>query len=61
MLMHGHRLSWFAQDAFFQPYIPLQQMDMMKDTPGWLCGSTNTIVTQSKDIDLLVNVRPTIV
>ena len=44
------------QDAFFQPYLPLQQLDMLKDTAGWLCGSTNSIVTQQKEIDLLVNV-----
>ena len=29
---------------------------MLKDTGGWLCGSTNSIVTQQKEIDLLVNV-----
>ena len=29
---------------------------MLKDTAGWLCGSTNSIVTQQKEIDLLVNV-----
>jgi hypothetical protein len=30
---------------------------MMNETRSWLCGSTNSIVTQSKEIDLLVNVR----
>jgi hypothetical protein len=44
------------KDAFFQPYLPLQQLDMLKETKGWLCGSTNSIVTQQKEIDLLVNV-----
>ena len=44
------------QDAFFQPYLPLQQVDLLKDTQSYLCGSTNTIVTQQKDIDLLINV-----
>lgn len=29
----------------------------MKDSQSWLCGSTNTIVTQQKEIDLLVNVQ----
>lgn len=24
---------------------------------SWLCGSTNSIVTQQKDVDLFVNVR----
>lgn len=46
-----------SKDAFFQPYLPLQQLDMLKDTGCWLCGSTNSIVTQQKEIDLLVNVR----
>ncbi|EIN12866.1 hypothetical protein PUNSTDRAFT_50093 [Punctularia strigosozonata HHB-11173 SS5] len=53
----GLPLDLFGKDAFFQPYIPLQQMDMMKDTPSWLCGSTNTIVTNSKEVDLLVNLE----
>lgn len=30
---------------------------MLKDTQSWLCGSTNTIVTQQKEVDILVNVR----
>lgn len=44
------------QDAFFQPYLPLQQLDMLKDSQSWLCGSTNSIVTQQKEVDLFVNV-----
>lgn len=52
----GLPLDVFGKDAFFQPYIPLQQLDMIKDTGSWLCGSTNSIVTQQKVIDLLVNV-----
>ncbi|TRM63898.1 transport protein Avl9-domain-containing protein [Schizophyllum amplum] len=42
----GFPLDIFGKDSFFQPYIPLQQLDMLKDTPTWLCGSTNSIVTQ---------------
>lgn len=53
----GLPLDVFGKDAFFQPYIPLQQLDMIKETKSWLCGSTNTIVTGQKEIDLLVNVR----
>lgn len=52
----GLPLDVFGKDAFFQPYIPLQQLDMIKETGSWLCGSTNSIVTQQKEIDLLVNV-----
>jgi hypothetical protein len=54
----GLPLDVFGKDAFFQPYIPLQQLDMIRETKSWLCGSTNTIVTGQKEIDLLVNVRP---
>ncbi|KAJ3554364.1 hypothetical protein NP233_g12437 [Leucocoprinus birnbaumii] len=55
MAFMGLPLDVFGKDAFFQPYLPLQQLDMIKDTPSWLCGSTNSIVTQQKDIDLLVD------
>ncbi|KAF8651950.1 hypothetical protein AX16_004593 [Volvariella volvacea WC 439] len=57
MAYTGLPLDLFGKDAFFQPYIPLQQTDILKDTPSWLCGSTNTIVTQQKEIDLLVNIE----
>jgi hypothetical protein len=30
---------------------------MIKETKSWLCGTTNSILTQQKEIDLLVNVR----
>jgi hypothetical protein len=41
----------------FQPYLPLQQMDMLQ-AHSWLVGTTNQIVTQQRDCkyDLLVNV-----
>jgi len=48
-------LDIFGKDAFFQPYLPLQQLDMIKETNSWLCGTTNSILTQQKEIDLLVN------
>ncbi|KAF9262933.1 hypothetical protein L218DRAFT_1077588 [Marasmius fiardii PR-910] len=51
----GLPLDIFGRDAFFQPYLPLQQLDMLKETKSWLCGSTNSIVTQQKEVDLLVN------
>ena len=38
--------------------MPLQQLDLIKaQTRGFLCGSTNSIVTQSKEIELLVNIE----
>lgn len=51
----GLPLDLFGKDSFFQPYLPLQQIDMLS-SPSYLCGSTNSIVTQHKDIDMLVNV-----
>lgn len=56
MTYTGLPLDIFGRDAFFQPYLPLQQLDMLKETKSWLCGSTNSIVTHQKEIDLLVNV-----
>ena len=57
MAYMGLPLDIFGKDAFFQPYLPLQQMDLLKETKSWLCGCTNSIVTAQKEIDLLVNVR----
>ncbi|PPQ68833.1 LOW QUALITY PROTEIN: hypothetical protein CVT25_008881 [Psilocybe cyanescens] len=56
MAYMGLPLDLFGKNAFFQPYLPLQQLDMIKDTPSWLCGCTNSIITQQPDIDILVNV-----
>jgi len=55
MAYTGLPLDIFGKDAFFQPYLPLQQLDMIKETKSWLCGTTNSILTQQKEIDLLVN------
>ncbi|KAJ3988067.1 transport protein Avl9-domain-containing protein [Lentinula detonsa] len=57
MAYTGFPLDIFGRDAFFQPYLPLQQLDMLKETKSWLCGSTNSIVTHQKEIDLLVNIE----
>lgn len=54
----GLPLDLFGKDAFFQPYLPLQQLDLVKEqTRSFLCGSTNSIVTQQKDVELLVNIE----
>ncbi|KAF9061461.1 transport protein Avl9-domain-containing protein [Rhodocollybia butyracea] len=55
MAYTGFPLDIFGKDSFFQPYLPLQQLEMLKETKSWLCGSTNSIVTQQKEIELLVN------
>lgn len=52
----GLPLDVFGKDAFFQPYLPLQQMDILKETGSWVCGCTNSIVSGLKEVDLLVNV-----
>ncbi|OCF30918.1 cytoplasmic protein [Kwoniella heveanensis CBS 569] len=53
----GLPLHIFGKDAFFQPYMPLQQIEMLRAN-SWLVGTTNQIVTQQKDCkyDLLVNI-----
>jgi hypothetical protein len=57
MAFMGQPLELFGKDSFFQPYLPLQQLDLLKDTKSWLCGSTNSIVTHRQEIDLLVNIE----
>ncbi|ODN95301.1 hypothetical protein L198_04694 [Cryptococcus wingfieldii CBS 7118] len=53
----GLPLRVFGNGAFFQPYMPLQEIDKLK-CKSWLVGTTNQIVTQQKDCkyDLLVNI-----
>lgn len=50
-------LHLFGKDSFFQPYLPLQQVDSLR-APSWLIGTTNQIVTQQRDCayDVLFNV-----
>lgn len=55
----GMPLDIFGKDSFFQPYLPLQQVGMIENTPSWLCGSTNEMVW-SKPSDIRVDVRPPI-
>lgn len=57
----GLPLNVFEQGCFFQPYLPLQQIDIIqhKDTKSFLVGVTNSIFFEHKgcDIDVLVNVE----
>ncbi|ORX40483.1 transport protein Avl9-domain-containing protein [Kockovaella imperatae] len=54
----GLPLHLFGNGCFFQPYLPLQQMDDLA-ADSWLIGTTNQIVTQSREnrYDLLVNIE----
>ena len=46
-----------SKGSFFQPYLPLQQIDMLK-TRSFLVGTSNSIFQQQRDchIDVIVNV-----
>lgn len=54
----GLPLNIFGEGAFFQPYLPLQQIDMLIKSESYLVGTTNAIFQQQRDcnIDVVVNV-----
>lgn len=54
----GLPLPLFGTDAFFQPYCPLQQMDMLSCS-SWLIGTTNQIFLHQRtnEPDVTVDVR----
>lgn len=54
----GLPLHIFGKGAFFQPYLPLQQIDYLQKTDSFLVGTTNSIFQQQRDcpIDVIVNV-----
>lgn len=43
----GLPLDIFGRGAFFQPYLPLQEVDDL-GAASWLVGTTNQIVTQRR-------------
>ncbi|GAA5839999.1 hypothetical protein JCM3766R1_000637 [Sporobolomyces carnicolor] len=53
----GLPLEIFGQGSFFQPYLPLQQIDMLAKSKTYLVGTTNSIIQQQRDcnIDVVVN------
>ncbi|CAO3692602.1 unnamed protein product [Umbelopsis ramanniana] len=58
----GLPLHLFGKGSFFQPYLPLQQIDMLsdKDTHSYLVGTTNQLFFHQKteiNIDVLVHVE----
>ena len=38
-------------------YLPLQQLDMIRESKSWLFGTINSILTKQRGIELLVNVH----
>jgi len=57
---YGMPLSIFGKGCFFQPYIPLQQIDMLtsKETTSYIVGTSNAIFLHNKECnpDVIVNV-----
>ncbi|ORZ00136.1 transport protein Avl9-domain-containing protein [Syncephalastrum racemosum] len=56
----GLPLRIFEKGSFFQPYLPLQQIDILSTTPSYMVGTTNQIFFHHKSethIDVLVNVE----
>jgi hypothetical protein len=57
---YGMPLSIFGKGCFFQPYIPLQQINMIisKETTSYIVGTSNTIFLHNKECnpDVIVNV-----
>jgi hypothetical protein len=54
----GLPLNLFGKGAFFQPYLPLQQMDMLQ-SDSYLVGATNSIFRSQRDcpLDVIVNLE----
>ncbi|KAH8915900.1 hypothetical protein BT69DRAFT_1340766 [Atractiella rhizophila] len=54
----GMPLDVFGRDSFFQPYLPLQQIDMLA-SESFVVGTTNSIFQQQREckIDVLVNIE----
>ncbi|GAA5897270.1 uncharacterized protein JCM6883_006637 [Sporobolomyces salmoneus] len=57
----GLPLEIFGEGSFFQPYLPLQQIDMLGKSKTYLVGTTNSIIQQQRDcnIDVVVNLDTT--
>jgi hypothetical protein len=55
----GLPLHLFGQGSFFQPYLPLQQIDMASSSKSFLVGTTNSIFRQQKEcaIDVIVDLE----
>ncbi|KAG0320405.1 late secretory pathway protein avl9 [Dissophora globulifera] len=58
----GLPLHIFGQGSFFQPYLPLQQIDILQDprTRSYIIGTTNAIFLHNRDCatDVIVSTEP---
>ncbi|KAF9196350.1 late secretory pathway protein avl9 [Haplosporangium sp. Z 11] len=58
----GLPLHIFGEGSFFQPYLPLQQIDILQHprTRSYIIGTTNAIFLHNRDIaaDVIVNTEP---
>ncbi|KAI8594264.1 AVL9/DENND6 domain-containing protein, partial [Dissophora ornata] len=58
----GLPLHIFGEGSFFQPYLPLQQIDILQDprTRSYIIGTTNAIFLHNRDCatDVIVNTEP---
>lgn len=59
MRFMGFPLHLFGQDSFFQPYLPLQQLDVAAKSKSYLVGTTNSIFRMQKEcaIDVIVDLE----
>jgi hypothetical protein len=59
MRFMGFPLHLFGEGAFFQPYLPLQQLDVATNSSSFLVGTTNTIFRMQKEctIDVIVDLE----
>ncbi|GAA5967954.1 hypothetical protein JCM3765_005558 [Sporobolomyces pararoseus] len=57
----GLPLEIFGDSSFFQPYLPLQQIETLSKCKTYLVGTTNSIIQQQRDcnIDVVVNLDTT--
>ncbi|GAA5992444.1 hypothetical protein JCM5350_001593 [Sporobolomyces pararoseus] len=57
----GLPLELFGEQSFFQPYLPLQQIELLEISKSYLVGTTNSIIQQQRgcNIDVVVNLDTT--
>ena len=54
----GFPLSLFTQGSSFDPYLPIQSMDLISKTQSCIVGATNALFAMKKDLfDVIVKVK----